>query len=164
MQAVKKGLVAGLIGTAAMTVAQELYAKLQSGEGDAEGGRAVEDPWEQASAPARVGKRIAEGVFQKDVGEEMIGPFTHGMHWGYGTVNGGVFGLIQPSLGDGHPIRNGLGFGAAVMASSYVQLVPMGLSEVPWKYSPRDLATELGFHLAYGLGVGLGWVLVRDHN
>jgi hypothetical protein len=152
MQAVGRGMLAGLVGTAAMTAVQELYAKLHS-----DGGLGVaekpNDPWEQASAPAKVGKRIVEGV--------LIGPFTHGMHWGYGTVNGVAFGLVQPSL-SGHPLRNGLGFGAAVMASSYAQLIPIGLYEFPWKYSPQALATELGFHLAYGLGVGAGWMLVSD--
>jgi len=160
MQAVGKGVLAGLVGTAAMTAAQELYARLPSdgGPGAAE---EPDDPWEQASAPAKVGKRLVEGMLQKEVSEDLIGPFTHGMHWGYGTANGVAFGLVQPSLG-GHPLRNGLAFGAAVMASSYLQLIPMGLYELPWKYSPRELGIEFGFHLAYGLGVGAGWMLLND--
>ncbi len=36
---------------------------------------------------------------------------------------------------------------------SYVQLVPMGLYELPWKYPPKDLALDLSYHLVYGAGV-----------
>ncbi|MGI8633654.1 MAG: hypothetical protein ACR2NA_14075 [Solirubrobacterales bacterium] len=163
IEGVKRGLIVGIIGTAVMTAAQELYGRVLAADGDSGGDEQEQgSPWEQASAPAKVGKRILEGVFKQEVGEDLIGPLTHGMHWGYGTANGVAFGVLQPSLGDTHPIRNGLGFGAAVMASSYVQLVPMGLYEPPWNYSLRMLTTELGFHLAYGLGVGLGWVLVAD--
>ena len=38
-----------------------------------------------------------------------------------------------------------------------VQLVPMGLYEPPWKYSLKDIGMEVGYHLAYGAGVGAGF-------
>jgi len=46
---------------------------------------------------------------------------------------------------------------------SYVQLVPMGLYEPPWKYSPKDIATEIGYHLAYGLGVASTFRFLDAH-
>lgn len=75
------------------------------------------------------------------------------MRWPAETLS--VARLVRPSL-SGHPLRNGLAFGAAVMASSYVQLIPMGLYEFPWKYPPRDLGIELGFHLADRPAAGPG--------
>ncbi len=160
--ALGRGLLAGVVGTAAMTAWQMWSAKLQ--EGQDESGEAPpapspepEDPWESASAPAKVAKRIGEGVFQKDVSPDLIPVLTHAMHWGYGTGWGTVYGLAAGSAQRPSRLRDGLLFGTAVWVMSYVQLVPMGLYEPPWKYSPKDLAVDLSYHLAYGAGVAGGF-------
>lgn len=157
--AVGRGVVAGLIGTGLMTIAQELSAKLQSSGEDREQGenstqqdQGEQDPWQQASAPAKVAKRISEGVFGHDVPAERIPLLTHAMHWSYGTGWGAVYGLAQGSL-HAPTLRHGVVFGSAVWAMSYVQLVPMGLYQPAWKYPPKDIAMEVGYHLVYGLGV-----------
>lgn len=163
--AVARGLAAGVAGTAAMTAAQELSMRLQpSGGGEEDGGQEQgqqqSDPWEQASAPAKVARRLIEGVFQREVSPDAIPALTHATHWGYGTGWGAVYGLVQGSM-PGPALRRGLGFGAFVWAMAYVQLVPMGLYEPPWKYSPKDLGMELGFHLAYGAGLGAGYAALE---
>lgn len=157
--AVLRGLAAGVAGTAAMTATQELSIRLQSsGEDGSEqpGAQQQTDPWEQASMPAKVARRIIEGVFHKTAPAESIPFLTNAMHWGYGTTWGAVYGLAQ-GTSRGPALRRGLLFGTGVMAMSYLQLVPMGLYEPPWRYSPQDLATELGFHLAYGTGVAAAY-------
>lgn len=73
---------------------------------------------------AKVGKRVIEGVFDKEVGPELITPLTHAMHWATGTGWGAVFGLLQADR-DGSPLRRGLAFALAVWVASYVQLVPI---------------------------------------
>lgn len=154
--AVARGLAAGVAGTACMTLAQGLAAKLQPPEEDAAEDRqdqGEQDPWEQASAPAQVGRRIIEGVFKQHVPAQRIPLLTHGMHWAYGVGWGAVFGLVQGTVRT-RPIRNGVLFGSGVWVMAYVQLVPMGLYELPWKYSAKDLGTELSFHLVYGAGLG----------
>jgi hypothetical protein len=91
--AVAKGLVAGAIGTAAMTGWQEAAARLRGaseGGSDEQGG----DPWEQAPVPAQAGRRILSGVFGVDVPVDSIPALTNVMHWGYGTGWGAVYGLI----------------------------------------------------------------------
>ena len=155
--AVARGLAAGAIGTGVMTAVQTLPAKLQDDQaGEEEASPAPQDPWQQASAPAKLGRRISEGVLERPVPPERIGLLTNVMHWGYGTGWGAVYGLVQGTVG-GRPLRHGLLFGTGVWLMAYVQLVPIGLSELPWKYSPKDLGTELGFHLAYGAGVASGY-------
>ncbi len=159
--AVARGLVAGAAGTAVMTAVQELSMKLQASDEQEGSEQQAEqqqpsDPWEQASAPAKVARKVARGVFDQDISPDKIGPLTHAMHWGYGTSWGAVFGLLE-GTSRGRPLRRGVLFGAGVWVMSYVQLVPMGLYEPPWKYSPKDVAMELGYHLAYGAGLGTAW-------
>ena len=170
--AISRGIAAGVVGTGFMTLAQTLPQKLASSgdswadEGGAEGGAEQQegqtDPWEQASAPAKVAKRVIEGVFQHDVPPERIPLLTHAMHWSYGTAWGAVYGVAQGSV-HAPPLRHGLVFGTGVWAMSYVQLVPMGLYEPPWKYPPKDLAVDLGYHLAYGLGLATAFRIFDRH-
>jgi len=136
-----------------MTITQEVAAKLRSSGADQEEqGDQPSDPWEQASAPAKVAKRVIEGVFEHEVPPERIPLLTHATHWGYGTSWGAVYGLIEGTFG-GRSAKQGLLFGTGVWAMSYVQLVPMGLYQPPWKYPPKELALDLSYHLAYGLGL-----------
>ncbi len=140
-----------------MTAWQEASSRLgQSGGGET---TAPEDPWEQASAPAKVAKRVIEGVFDRQVPASKIPLLTNVMHWGYGTSWGAVYGVIGGSAPGLRPLRSGLLFGAVVWAMSYVELVPMGLYQPPWKYSPGDLGLEISYHLVYGATVGAGYAL-----
>lgn len=143
-----------MVGTAAMTAWQTLSARLMPADDDTGGQESSgsSDPWEEAPAPAKVAKRIAEGVFGKDIPSDKIDVVTQVMHWSYGTGWGAVFGVVAPSLPPTHRSTGPL-FGAAVWAMSYVQLVPMGIYKLPWKYPARDLAMDLSYHVVYGTGV-----------
>lgn len=148
--ALGRGLLAGVAGTAAMTGWQMLAARLRPSD-DAPSDP-PDDPWEQASAPAKVAKRIGEGVLQREVSPDLIPLLTHGMHWGYGIGWGTVYGLVAGSAGRSG-VADGAVFGTLVWIMSYVQLVPMGLYELPWKYEPQETALDLSYHLVYGAGV-----------
>lgn len=163
LAAVVRGLASGVIGTAAMTAWQELSMKLQSSgdesgsDGDeGEGGGQESDPWEQASAPAQAGRKGLEGVFGISVPPDKIGLLTTVMHWGYGSGWGAAYGLVQRTS-PGPALRRGVLFGMGVWAMSYVQLVPMGLYQPPWKYPPKELAMDLSYHLAYGSALGAAY-------
>jgi len=160
--AVARGLVAGLVGTAAMTVHQELASKIRASRSVSSSSDADQqppDPWDEAPAPAIVAKRVIEGVFSHRVPAERIGTLTNVAHWTYGTAWGAVFGLLQGTV---HlkPLLLGPAFGGGMWASSYAQLVPMGLYQPPWRYPPKTLANDLGYHTTYGLGVAIGYALL----
>ena len=159
--AIARGLAAGVAGTAVMTATQELAARLRptpATEGTVPP-VAPADPWESASTPAKLAKRVLEGVFEQEVPPERIPFLTNAMHWRYGTRWGAVYGVVAGTF-PGRSLRRGLAFGTSVWVMAYVQLVPLGLYELPWKYPLRDEALELGYHLAYGTGVNAAFALL----
>jgi len=164
VEAVATGLAAGIVGTGFMTAWQTLAAKLKAASQD---GRVPapqappQDPWEAASAPAKVAKRIGEGVFHKTVSPELIPLLTNGMHWGYGTGWGTVYGLAAGSARSVPGLTAGAAFGTIVWLMSYVQLVPMGLYDPPWKTPPQELALDLSYHLVYGTSVASAYRLLN---
>ncbi len=139
---------------AAMTAYQEL---VQSGENDGNGEpKSDAERWHQAPAPAKVAKRILEGIFHVDVSADRIPLLTNATHWLYGSSLGTVYGTGQGTI-RANPIGHGLVFGAGVWGFSYAQLVPMGVYEPPWTYPAKTLAVDLSYHLVYGLGVAAAY-------
>lgn len=155
LNAVAAGVAAGVLGTGLMTAWQELAARLRSAASDdePESDQPLRDPWDDASPPAQVAKRISEGVFHKPVSSERIPLLTNAMHWGYGTGWGAVYGVAAGGARDAPALATGAAFGTVVWLMSYVQLVPLGLYAPPWQTPPQELALDLSYHLVYGAGV-----------
>jgi len=149
--AVMRGIVAGAAGTAVLTAYQAAESKLASSAG---GGEEEEGPpsWEDAPEPAKVAKRIIEGVFKREVSVDQIGLLTNVTHWTYGSVWGAAYGLTRGTW-PGRALSGGLAFGTTVWGSDYVLLPAMKLYKPVWKYPPGTLAKDLARHLIYGLGV-----------
>lgn len=152
LRAFVRGLASGAVGTAAMTAYQEAVQRLERRGRTDEEWSPAEDPWQDAPAPAQVAKRLIEGVFQREVPPERIELLSHVTHWTYGAFWGGVYGLVRGTF-EAPATRTGLGFGSALWALSYVELVPMGIYEPPWRYDAKTLATDLSYHLVYGVAV-----------
>ena len=128
-----RGLLAGAAGTAAMTAAQTAYYKATGGE--------------PSSAPAEAGRRIIRGLLERQVPEGADGALNTGMHVLYGTSWGGLLGLAAAGR------RPGVGilFGLTVWAASLVELPAMKLAPPVWEYERKTLASDIGFHLVYGV-------------
>lgn len=165
--AVLRGVLAGVAGTAVMTLYQELAQRLQEEEsggddsesGDGGSGDGKQDPWESAPVPAQFAKRVLEGVFHQPVSADRIDLLTNVVHWTFGTAWGGAFGLIQGTARR-NPLANGLLFGVGVWGMSYVQLVPMGLYKPPWEYPAKTVALDVSYHVVYGVGVGAAYAAI----
>lgn len=147
-----RGVLVGVAGTATMTAWQKLSAKLQS-RGGSGGQESEADPWASAPAPAKVGRLLLHAVGY-EVPATRVGLLTNVMHWGYGTGWGAVYGAVMGEAPHRWPLLSGLAFGGWVWVMSYVQLVPVGIYELPWKYPLPELGLDLSYHLAYGAGVG----------
>src|SRR3954463_8612758 len=124
LRTLTRGLLAGAAGTAAMTAAQTAYLKARG-----------EEP---STTPAEVGRRIVEGVLQRDVPERRMGALNNVMHWLYGTSWGALYGLAR-AYGRPGPLSDGSRLGALVWSASLVELPAMGLAPPVWKYPPDQL-------------------------
>jgi hypothetical protein len=146
------GLAAGAAGTAVMTALQAAEQRLR-------GGGAASGPpttWDEAPAPAQVGHRVAEGVFEHDIPLEEAPVVTNVVHWSYGIAWGAAFAVLQRSFR--WPVAAaGAAFGTLVFAGGYTALPAMGIYEPAWKYSPKTLGIDLGRHLVYGSAVALAY-------
>lgn len=150
--AVARGLVAGAVGTAAMDTFLLARYRRHGGESSApewESSAGVTS-WDHAPAPAHVGKRLVEGLFDIQLAPNRARLVNNVMHWTYGMLNGAEYGIVAESLPTPR-IRYGLPFGAAVWAGDYVILPAAKLYEPIWDYDAKTLANDLSAHLVYGL-------------
>jgi hypothetical protein len=137
--ALMRGIAAGAAGTAAMTAAQTAYYKATGQEG--------------SDTPAEAGKRIIGGLLKRPVPEDRDALLNTAMHWAYGTGWGALLGLAAAGRRPG----SGLLFGLTVWGASLVHLPAMGLAPPVWEYDPKTLATDVGFHLVYGVAAATAY-------
>lgn len=159
--AIARGLLAGELGTAAMDT--WLFTQYRRG-GGATRFRAWElssgiSNWDQAPAPAQVGRRLVEGLFDRKLPPTRAALVNNVTHWAYGILGGAQYGIVAGSLPSPR-IRYGLPFGATVWATGYVVLPAAKLYKPIWKYDVKTLANDLSAHLVYGLATAAGLQLL----
>lgn len=135
-----RGLLAGAIGTAAMTLSSTLEMKLRDRPG--------------SSAPADAAGKVL-GV--KPVDEAR---FSTLVHWGYGTSWGAVRGLLA-GIGLGGFSATAVHF-AAVWGGSLVMLPALDVAPPASKMEPTELAIDAGHHLVYVIATALAYRAVGD--
>jgi hypothetical protein len=159
--AVARGLLAGTAGTLAMDLflygryrregGQEHLASWEFSEGVT--------TWEQAPAPAHVGRRLIEGLFERKLADSRAALVNNVTHWAYGVLSGAAYGVLAGSLHTPRA-RYGLPFGTAVWLTGYAVLPAAGLYQPIWKYSATVLAKDLSGHLVYGAGTGIAFTVL----
>lgn len=159
--AVARGIIAGAAGTLAMDLVWFARYKKSGGESSLKDWEFASElcDWEEAPAPAQIGKRLVEGVFQREVPAQRAAFTNNVVHWGYGIVNGAQYGIVAGSLPSPR-IAHGLAFGPAVWASGYVVLPLAKLYQPMWEYDAKTLARDLGAHLVYGLATAAAFRLL----
>ena len=159
-----RGLVAAAVGTLAMDLV--LYRRARrSGTTQPFGSWEFSEGlnrWEDAPAPAHVGKRAFEALSGRPLPPTKARLTNNVMHWFYGIQWGGGYGLLAGLSSRSGPLW-GLPFGTAVWASGYVVLPLMGLYKPMWKYPLPVLLRDWSAHAAYGLTTASAFqVLTRD--
>jgi hypothetical protein len=141
-----KGLVAGFVGTAAMTVSSMLEARLR--------GRAP------SSAPARAtAKVLGIASFEDSVAQARFNDLSH---WGYGTGWGVIRGLLDAA---GLPPRKATAaHGAAVWGSAQVTLPALDIAPPSIFWGKQEVAIDAFHHTVYALATGVTYELLSTHN
>jgi hypothetical protein len=135
------GLVAGLAGTAAMTIAQ--------------GAEFVLTEAEPSSSPADIADKIKRRSGHGKLKREHRRAANQGMHWLYGVSWGIPYAVVQ-ARSEIAPEVSGPIFGLIVWGAALAHEPALGLADVPWKRSLPSLGSEALFHLVYGIGAGAG--------
>lgn len=141
--AVGKGLLAGAIGTAAMTLSSTLEMKLRDRAG--------------SSAPADAAGKVL-GV--KPVDEAAAARFSTLVHWGYGTTWGAVRGLLA-GIGLGGGSATAVHF-AAIWGGSLVMLPALDVAPPALEMEPTELAIDACHHLVYAVVTALAYRALGD--
>ena len=148
-----RGLAAGVAGTAVMTGYQLAVAKARGEPLRTK----VPRTWADAPAPAQVAKLLADRVGKgRRITKKDVPWVTNAMHWVYGVSWGAAYGVAAAATGI-RPLAGGVAFGTGVWATSYAELVPLGIYEPPWEYPPQVLALDLSYHLVYGVAVAAAY-------
>jgi hypothetical protein len=149
---VMRGLLAATVGTLAMDLT--LFVRYQRSGGkdrffDWEFSAGT-DTWQDAPAPAQVGRRLVEGVFARQLPDKSAATVNNITHWAYGVLGGAPYGLLAGSMPRPRVVY-GVGFGAGVWATGYAVLPAAGLYKPITQYDRVTLAKDLAAHLVYGV-------------
>jgi hypothetical protein len=141
-----KGLMAGLAGTAFMTVSSTVEARLRQRK--------------PSSAPARATAKVL-GItsFADEIAQAR---FNDVAHWGYGTAWGVVRGLLD-ALGLPPPAATAA-HGAAVWGSAQVTLPALDIAPPALFWAPREIAIDAFHHAVYATATGLAYQLLSDRR
>jgi hypothetical protein len=140
--AIGEGLLAGVAGTAAMTVSSTVEAKLR--------GRPF------STAPARATAKVL-GIreFEDDIARARFSDLSH---WGYGTGWGVVRGLLGAA---GLPARRATAaHGAAVWGSAQVMLPALEVAPPSVFWGKEEVAIDAFHHAVYAVATGLAYELI----
>ena len=136
-----KGFLAGLIGTAAMTVSSTIETKLRGREASA--------------APAQAAGKVL-GVQPR--GPEEHERFSSLVHWGYGTGWGGARGVLAATGLSGWTATI-LHFGA-VWGASLATLPALKVAPPPTEWGTKELGIDVLHHAVYALTTGVAYQLL----
>lgn len=153
---VRNGVIAGIVGTAAMDLLWYRRYRRDGGQDglfDWEFATGTEG-YEDAGAPAQVGKRVVEGVLKTELEPGTARTMTNVVHWATGIGWGTLHAVLLASAKRQPQAAYGFATGASAWATSYAMLAPMKLYKPIWEYPAAVLGKDLSAHLVYGLGVG----------
>ena len=141
-----KGLLAGLVGTASMTVSSTVEARLRHRK--------------PSSAPARAtAKVLGIASFTDQIAQARFNDLAH---WGYGTAWGVVRGLLDAA---GLPPRAATAaHGGAVWGSAQVALPALDVAPPAIFWAPREVAIDVFHHTVYALATGIAYELLGDRR
>lgn len=137
-----RSVIAGVAGTAAMTLAYKTEHRLRpkvSGSLD----------YDDSLVPGQI---VASVLHLGSVTDRTDAELGELLKWGYGSAFGLWHGILRRRLPE--PWAS-LAFGATLMTATFTLFPVLGRTPPPWRWPPDVLATSLGTHAAYVTAVAL---------
>ena len=149
---IARGVLAGAAGTLAMDLVW--FRRYRKGGGtdgfvDWEFSAGTKS-YEDAPAPAQVGKRAVEGIFDTELAPESAALMSNAVHWATGIGWGALYGIVAGSTRSAHPALGAV-LGPAAWTNSYLMLGLAKLYKPMWEYDAKTLGRDLGAHAVFGL-------------
>lgn len=138
---VGKGLFAGAVGTAAMTVSSTIEARMRKRE--------------PSDAPAQAAGKVL-GVQPRD--QEGRQRFSTITHWAYGTSWGAVRGVIAVFGGRG--ARAAAAHFGLVWGTEQVMLPALEVTPPAWEWGAEELVIDGLHHAVYAATTSLAYALI----
>jgi hypothetical protein len=142
--AIGRGLVAGLAGTAAMTISSTVEARLR--------GRAF------STAPARAtAKMLGIREFDSDLAQARWNDLSH---WGYGTGWGVLRGLLGATPMSTRAAT--LAHGAAIYGAAQVTLPALEITPPSIFWGAKEIAIDAFHHAVYAAAAGVAYTAIAS--
>jgi hypothetical protein len=141
--AIGRGLVAGAIGTAAMTVSSTLEQKAREREA--------------STAPADAAMKVLGIESFCDDGAKSR--FSNAVHWAYGTAWGVPRALLDRA--GLSPAAATAAHGGALWGSEQVMLPALGVAPPLWEWGVSEVGIDAGHHAVYALATSLAYEALR---
>lgn len=150
------GLAAGLAGTAAMTLFQTGWSKARKElRPSKRSGESKNSDRQQSSedepSTVKVANKISGATLHRDLRKSEKEPASYAVHFAFGTVTGGIYGISSEYLRiarTGYGLLHGLGLWAGADATV---LPAIGLSQPVTERSASELTYEILAHAVYGM-------------
>jgi len=141
-QNIGKGLLAGLVGTVAMTVSSTIEQKVREREA--------------STAPAKAAEKVL-GIekFESEGAEQR---FSTLVHWAYGTGWGAMRGLLR-TLGL-PPAAATAGHFAAIWGGAAVMLPALDVAPPITTWEREEVAIDAWHHAVYAVAAGIAYDLL----
>ncbi len=140
-RALVRGPLAGLVGTAVMTLAQHRKMSMT--------GR------RPSTVPGQVAAQLL-GRTEPDAVTTLNLP----MHWAHGATMGALRGALSEMGVRG--VAGSAVFFALMWTGDAILYRAMGIAEWPWRWSPAELATDAGHKALYALITGATYDALAD--
>ena len=134
-----RGLVAGAIGTAAMTVSSTIEMRLRGRDG--------------STAPADAAMKVLGIESFCDDGAK--GRFSNAIHWGYGTSWGVPRALLDAAGLDAAAAT--AAHGGALWGSEQVMLPALGVAPPLWEWGVTEVAIDALHHVVYTVATSVAY-------
>ncbi len=137
MGSLVRGMVAGAVGTAAMTVSQLLEMSVS--------GR------EASTVPGQIGAHLLPGRDPSSTAD--VQALNTAVHWVHGITMGAVRGGLDVAGLNG-PVASAAHF-ALLWGGDVTLFRVLGVADVPWRWKPDELAADVTHKAVYAAVTGL---------